>query len=72
MIKSDATSLLDNTAMLYKQTVSSRHDACLDKSSFKCKIGENCSNIYLNRCQISNFKLTFTPMEDYFHCYPVR
>ena len=35
---------LFNTAMLYKQTSSSRHDVCLDQRSFKCKIGENCSH----------------------------
>ena len=45
IIKSNAKSLLDNIAMLYKQTASSRHDVCLDQRSFKCKIGENCSNI---------------------------
>ena len=45
MIKSNAKSLLDNTAMLYKQTAPSRHDVCLGQRSFKCKIGENCSNI---------------------------
>ena len=45
MIKSNAKSVLDNTAMLYKQTASSRHDVWLDQRSFKCKIGENCSNI---------------------------
>ena len=45
MIKSDAKSLVDNTAMLYKQTATSRHDVCLDQRSFQCKIGENCSNI---------------------------
>ena len=45
MIKSNAKFLLDNTAMLYKQTASSRHDVCLDQRSFKCRIGENCSNI---------------------------
>ena len=45
MIKSNAKSLLDNAAMLYKQTASSRHDVCLDQRSFKCEIGENCSNI---------------------------
>ena len=45
MIQSNAKSLSDNTAMLYKQTESSRHDACLDQRSFKCKISENCSNI---------------------------
>ena len=45
MIQSNAKSLLDTTAMLYKQTASSRHDVYLDQRSFKCKIGENCSNI---------------------------
>ena len=45
MIKSNAKSLLDNTVMLYKQTASSRHDVCLDQRSFKCKMGENGSNI---------------------------
>ena len=44
-VQSNAKSLLDNTAMLYKQTASSRHDVCLDQRSFKCKISENCSNI---------------------------
>ena len=43
MIKSNAKSLLDNTAMLNKQ----HHQGmmCWDQRSFKCKIGENCSNI---------------------------
>ena len=45
MIQKNAKSLLDNTAMLYKQTASSRHDVFLDQRSFKCKIGENCINI---------------------------
>ena len=45
MIQSNAKSLLDNTAMLYKQTASPRHDVYLYQRSFKCKIGENCSNI---------------------------
>ena len=45
MIQSSTKSLLDNTAMRYKQTASSGHDVCLDQRSFKCKIGENCSNI---------------------------
>ena len=45
MNKSNAKSLLDNTVMLYKQTVSSMHDLCLDQRSFKCKIEESCSNI---------------------------
>ena len=49
MTKSNTKSLLDNKAMLYKQKASSRHDVCLDQRSFKCKIGENCSNIYVYR-----------------------
>ena len=52
MIQSNVKSLLDNTAMLYKQTASSRHDVCFEKRSFKCKIGENCSNIFLYRGKI--------------------
>ena len=56
MIKINAKSLSDNTAMLYKQTASSRHDVCLDQRSFKCKIGENCSNILFIKGQNSNFK----------------
>ena len=34
MIQSNAKSLLDNTAILYKQTASSNHDVCLDQRSF--------------------------------------
>ena len=45
MIKCNAKSILDNTAMLYKQTASSRHDLSWDQRSFKCKIGEKRSNI---------------------------
>ena len=56
MIQSNAKALLDNTAMLYKQTASSRHDVCLDQRSFKCKIGENCSNVLFIKGQNSNFK----------------
>ena len=52
MIQSNAKSLLDTTAMLYKQKASSRHDVCLDQRSFKCKIGESCSNIFLYRGKI--------------------
>ena len=37
MIQSNAKSLLDTKAMLYKQTASSRHDVCLDQRLFKCK-----------------------------------
>ena len=66
MIQSNAKSLLDNTAMLYKQTASSRHDVCLDQRTFKCKIGENCSNILFIWRQISNFKFPSIPMEEFF------
>ena len=52
MIQINAKSLLNNTAMLYKQTTSSRHDVCLDQRWFKCNIGENCSNIFLYRGKI--------------------
>ena len=65
MIKSYAKSLLDNTAMLYKQTASSRHDVCLDRRSFKCKIGGNCSNIICLYGQNSNFKFPSTLMEEF-------
>ena len=65
MIKSNAKSLLDNTAMLYKQTASSRHDVCLDQRSFKCKIGENCINILCIYGQNSNFKFPSTLMEEF-------
>ena len=37
MNKSHAKSLLDNTAMLYKQTGSSRHDVCLDQFHLSAK-----------------------------------
>ena len=66
MIKSNANSLLDNTAILYKQTAPSRHDVCLDKRSFKCKIGENCSNILCIYGQNSNSKFPSTLMEELF------
>ena len=66
MIQSNAKSLLDNTAMLYKQTASSRHDVCWDQRSFKCKIGENCSNILFIKGQISNFKFPSILMEEFF------
>ena len=52
VIQSNAKSLLGNTAMLYKQTATSRHYVCLDQRSFKCKIGENSSNIFLYRGKI--------------------
>ena len=65
MIKSNAKFLLDNTAMLYKQTASSRHDVCLYQRSFKCKIGENCSNILCIYGQNSNCKFPSTLMEEF-------
>ena len=58
MIQSNAKSFLDNTAMLYKQTALSRHDVCLDQMSFKCTIGENCSNIIFIYGQNLNFKFS--------------
>ena len=66
MIKSNTKSLLDNTTLLYKQTASSRHDVCLDQRSFKCKIGENFSNILFIKGQNSNFKFLSSPIEDFF------
>ena len=65
MIKSNAKSLLDNTAMLDKQSASSRHDVCLDQRSLKSKIGGNCSNILCIYGQNSNFKFPSTLMEDF-------
>ena len=65
MIQSNAKSLLNNTAMLYKQTASSRHDVCLDQRSFKCKNGEICSNILFILGQNSNFKFPSILMEDF-------
>ena len=72
MTQSNAKSLLDNTAMLYKQSASSRHDVCLDQRSFKCKIGENCSNTLSIQGLNSNFKFPSILMEDFFYCYPAR
>ena len=66
MIQSNAKSLLDNTAMLYKQTASSRHDVWLDQRSFKCKIGENCSNILFIKEQNSIFKFPSILTEELF------
>ena len=66
MIKSNAKSLLDNTAMLYKQTASSGHDVCSDQRSFKCKIREKCSNILCMKGQNSNFKFLSTLLEEFF------
>ena len=51
--------------MLYKQSASSRHDVCLDQRSFKCKIGENCSNILCILGQNSNFKFASTLMDEF-------
>ena len=72
MIQSNAKSILDNTAMLYKQTSSSRHDVCLDQRSFKCKICENCSNILFIQGQYLNFKFPSILMEEFLYCYPAR
>ena len=64
MNNSNSKSLLDNTAMLYKQTASSRHDVCLDQRSCKCKINENCSIFYLYG-QNFKFKIPFHPKDDF-------
>ena len=72
MIQNNAKSLLDNTVILYKQTASSRHDVCLDQRSFKCKIGENCSNILSIKGQNSNFKLPSILMEDFLYHHSAR
>ena len=72
MIQSNAKSLLDTTAKLYKQTESSRHDVCLDQRSFKCKISENCSNIFFYIGANSNFKFPSILMEEFVYCYPAR
>ena len=65
MIQSYAKSLLDNTAMLYKQTASSRHDVCLDHRSLKCKIGENSRKFFFKYGQNSNFKFLSILMEEF-------
>ena len=52
MIKSNAKSLLDNTAMLYKQTVLSSHDACLDKGHLTAKSVKIVAIIYVYRGKI--------------------
>ena len=52
MIQSNAKSLLDNTAMLNKQTESSLHDMCLDQRSIKCKSVKIVAIFYLYRSQI--------------------
>ena len=59
MIQSNAKSLLDNSAMLYKQTASSGHDVCLDQS-LSAKSVKIVAIFYLYRCkiQISSFLLS--------------
>ena len=52
MIQNNAKSLFDNTAMLYKQTASSRHDMCLDQRSFKFKKVKIVAIFYLYRGKI--------------------
>ena len=52
MSQSNAKSLLDTTAMLYKQSASSRHDVCLDQRSFKCKSVKIVAIFYLYRGKI--------------------
>ena len=52
MIQNNAKSLFDNTAMLYKQIASSRHDVCLDQRSLKCKKVKIVAIFYLYRGKI--------------------
>ena len=52
--------------MLYKQTASSRHDVCLDQRSFKCKIGENCSNIFLYKGKIQILSSLLSKWKNFF------
>ena len=52
--------------MLYKQTAPPRHDVCLEKRTFKCEMGDNCSNILFIQEQNSKFKFPSTLMEDFF------
>ena len=58
MIKSNAKSLLDNTAMLYKQTESSRHDVCLDQRSGNAPKSQNLviGQLRANSCIYIRFK----------------
>ena len=46
MIQSNAKSLLDTTAMLYKQTASSRHDVCLDQGHLSAKSVKIVANFF--------------------------
>ena len=52
MIQSNAKFLLDNTAVLYKQTASSRHDVCLDQSHLSAKSVKIVAIFYLYRGKI--------------------
>ena len=67
MSQSNAKSLLDTTAMLYKQSASSRHDVCLDQRSFKCKIGENCSKYFIYIGAKFKFYVPFYPNIRFFN-----
>ena len=64
MIKSNAKSLLDNTAMLNKQTASSRHDVCLDHLSAKSLKIVPIFYVYMGKIPI--FKFPSTLMEEFF------
>ena len=52
MIQSNAKSLLDSTAMLYKQTASSSHDVCLIKGHLSAKSVKIVVIFYLYRGEI--------------------
>ena len=52
MIISNAKCLLDNTALLYKQTASSRHDVFLDQGHLSAKSVKIESIFYVYRGKI--------------------
>ena len=52
MIQGNAKSLLDNTAMLYKQKASSRHDVCRIKGHLKAKSVKIVAIFFLYRGKI--------------------
>ena len=69
MIQSNAKSLLDITAMLYKQTASSRHYVCLDHLSAK---SVKIVAIFFMSGQNLIFKFPSILMEEFVYCYPAR
>ena len=72
MIQSNAKSLLDNAAMLYKQTASSRHDMCLDQRSLKSKSVKIVAIFYLYRGKILILSSLLFLWKSFFYCCPAR